>query len=85
MVHFLEREGYDVTYATSLDMERTPGILDKHTMFLSAFHDEYWSWSMRDTLDGPGARASTSPSSPRTTSIGRSGGPRRRRERPTAR
>jgi cellulose synthase/poly-beta-1,6-N-acetylglucosamine synthase-like glycosyltransferase len=47
MVRWLEREGYDVTYATNLDVHRDPGLLLSHRAFLSVGHDEYWSRSMR--------------------------------------
>jgi hypothetical protein len=47
MVQWLEREGYDVTYATSLDVEENAALMDRHAIFLSDFHDEYWSWNMR--------------------------------------
>ena len=50
MVRFLERESYDVTYATSLDLHEQPQILATHKAFLSASHDEYWSWEMRQTV-----------------------------------
>ena len=26
-------------------------MLEGHRLFLSAGHDEYWSWGMRETLD----------------------------------
>lgn len=50
-VGFLEREGYDVGYATSVDLDSDPGLLRGHRVFLSAGHDEYWSWSMRDAVE----------------------------------
>ena len=48
---FLEREGYDVSYATSGDTHSNPRLMDNHQLFVSAFHDEYWSKQMRDNLD----------------------------------
>ena len=48
---FLEREGYDVAYATSTDTHTRPNLMDNHKLFLSSFHDEYWSKEMRDNLD----------------------------------
>lgn len=47
MVRWLEREGYDVTYATNIDVHARPDILASHQAFLSVGHDEYWSWEMR--------------------------------------
>lgn len=51
MLKFLEREGYDVSYASSSDIALTPGLMTNHKAFLSSFHDEYWSKSMRDNLE----------------------------------
>ena len=48
---FLEREGYEVSYATSIDTHTRPGLMDNHKLFLSSVHDEYWSKEMRDNLD----------------------------------
>ena len=55
LVHWLEAQGYDVTYFTNADTHRsgTPGqhneLLD-HRAFLSASHDEYWSQEVRDAI-----------------------------------
>lgn len=50
LVRWLEREGYDLSYVTSLDTHTSPELLNPHKAFLSVGHDEYWSWSMRDNL-----------------------------------
>jgi hypothetical protein len=50
-VHFLEREGYDVSYATDVDVDRSPGILMNHRLAMSVGHDEYWSRRQRDAFD----------------------------------
>src|SRR5262249_21293208 len=52
MVRFLEREGYDVTYATDIDLHSPPptGLLTNRAAFLSVGHDEYWSKPMHDNL-----------------------------------
>jgi hypothetical protein len=50
-VGFLEKEGYDVGYATSIDLDRDRRMLSAHRMFLSVGHDEYWSWNMRDAVE----------------------------------
>jgi len=47
MLRFLERNGYDVTYATNIDNHENPNLLLNHRAFLSVGHDEYWSWEMR--------------------------------------
>jgi hypothetical protein len=46
MLRFLEREGFDVTYTTNVDVH-VGGTLTRHRAFLSVGHDEYWSWEMR--------------------------------------
>jgi hypothetical protein len=51
MVQWLEREGYDVSYATNVDVDNNPALLWNHKAFLSAGHDEYWSWQMRDNVE----------------------------------
>ncbi len=51
MIRFLESKGYNVSYVTSVDLERDPNLMAHHKMFLSNFHDEYWSWNMRTQLE----------------------------------
>ncbi|MCU0517458.1 MAG: hypothetical protein MUC60_11475 [Oscillatoria sp. Prado101] len=51
MVRWLEREGYDVTYATNIDTHFNPKLLLYHKAFLSVGHDEYWSWEMRHNVE----------------------------------
>lgn len=51
-VAFLERSGYDVTYATSVDLDREPTLLGRHRVYISVGHDEYWSRAMRDHVEG---------------------------------
>jgi plastocyanin len=50
MIRWLESQGYDVSYATSLDAEVNPQLMLNHQVFLSESHDEYWSANMRTTL-----------------------------------
>ncbi|MEA2468628.1 MAG: hypothetical protein QOJ57_2754 [Thermoleophilaceae bacterium] len=50
-VRFLEREGYDVSYATNVDVDRSPEILMNHRLAMSIGHDEYWSLRQRDAFD----------------------------------
>lgn len=52
MVRWLEKNGYDVEYAINSDLEYHPDLLKKYRLMLSVGHDEYWSWAMRDTLEG---------------------------------
>jgi hypothetical protein len=53
MIRWLERNGYDLTYTTDVDMERnattiTPSI---HKVLMSVGHDEYWSANERNTFE----------------------------------
>lgn len=55
MVRWLEAQGYDVTYSTTLDTHRSgkagaPNHLLDHRVFLSVGHDEYWTQEMRDAI-----------------------------------
>jgi hypothetical protein len=56
-VRFLEREGLDVSYATDVDVDRSPGILLNHRLAISIGHDEYWSKAMRDSYEVALARS----------------------------
>ncbi len=51
MARWLESQGYDVSYATSLDVHTTAGLLLTHRTFLSVGHDEYWSLQMRNNVE----------------------------------
>jgi hypothetical protein len=51
MVRFLERGGYDVGYATDLDVHEHPDILLHHKAVLVVGHDEYWSRQIRNGMD----------------------------------
>ena len=50
-LRWLEREGYDVAYATDVDTHRRSDLLPRHRAFLSVGHDEYWTWEMRDHVE----------------------------------
>jgi hypothetical protein len=56
-LRFLEREGYDVSYATDTDVDRSPGSLLGHRLVLSLGHDEYWSGGQRAAWDDALARS----------------------------
>ncbi len=47
LLRWLEREGYDVSYCTSVDTHSTTNLLWSHKAFLSVGHDEYWTYPMR--------------------------------------
>jgi hypothetical protein len=51
MIRFLEREGFDVTYCTSIDTARRGALLLNHKDFLSVGHDEYWSFEARTNVE----------------------------------
>jgi hypothetical protein len=45
---WLERAGYDVTYATSIDLhQQGAALLVRHRVMVIAGHDEYWTAAMR--------------------------------------
>lgn len=45
---WVERAGYDVTYATSIDLdEQGAALLLRHRAMITAGHDEYWTAAMR--------------------------------------
>jgi hypothetical protein len=48
MLRFMEREGYDVTYVTNVDLhERESRRCPTRKAFLSVGHDEYWSYQAK--------------------------------------
>ncbi len=60
MIRWLERQGYDVTYCSSLDLHENSSFLGfqngasgplKHRAMLSVGHDEYWSLQMRQNVE----------------------------------
>jgi len=50
-VRWLERNGYDVTYATDVDVHANGGQLQNHKAVLTAGHSEYWSNEMRNAAE----------------------------------
>ena len=51
LLRFLEREGYDVSYVSDVDVHRDPELLSEHELVVSAGHDEYWSMAQRDGFE----------------------------------
>src|SRR5258705_2145653 len=47
-IRWMERQGYDLSYISSVDMHQNPNQLLNHRAYLSMGHDEYWSKEMRD-------------------------------------
>lgn len=50
-VQWLEKEGYDVTYATNLDFLRYKDLLNGIGAFVHVGHDEYWPTEERAQVD----------------------------------
>ena len=50
MIHFLEGNGYDVSYVGDADVDRSGSLLLNHKMFMSSGHDEYWSAGQRASV-----------------------------------
>lgn len=50
-VRWLESQGYDVAYATDLDLARHPELASDRRLIVFAGHPEYWSREMRTTLE----------------------------------
>lgn len=51
LVNFLEGNGYDIHYYTSVDIDKDPTILPKYGIVFSSGHDEYWTKNKRDAFD----------------------------------
>ncbi len=51
LASWLRAEGIEVNYTSSWDTHHRPELLDGTRLFLSNFHDEYWSAQMRDHLE----------------------------------
>jgi hypothetical protein len=51
-LRFVEREGYDVLYTTDIDTHTKPNRLRDFSGFLSVGHDEYWTRSIYDAVEG---------------------------------
>ncbi|MCU1518999.1 MAG: hypothetical protein JWQ75_3720, partial [Pseudarthrobacter sp.] len=50
LVRFLEKNGYDVSYISGVDTDRSGSLLRNHKIFLSVGHDEYWSGAQRTNV-----------------------------------
>ncbi|MDA8413282.1 MAG: Ig-like domain-containing protein, partial [Desulfobacteraceae bacterium] len=51
MVRWLEANGYNVSYFTSVDTDRRGAEILEHKAFLSVGHDEYWSGQERANVE----------------------------------
>jgi hypothetical protein len=50
-IHWMERQGYDLTYISDVDLHENPAQLLDHRAYLSLGHDEYWTKEMRDGVE----------------------------------
>lgn len=50
-ISWIEKQGADLAYVTSLDLDADPALLDGARAVLSLGHDEYWSVAMRDHVE----------------------------------
>src|SRR6266487_384240 len=50
-IRWLERQGYNVSYISSTDLDQQPEQLLKHKAFISIGHDEYWTLAMRQGVE----------------------------------
>jgi len=50
-IHWLERQGYDLSYTSNVDLHEDPAQLLQHRAYLSLGHDEYWTKEMRDGVE----------------------------------
>ncbi|HKQ19403.1 MAG TPA: N,N-dimethylformamidase beta subunit family domain-containing protein, partial [Candidatus Eisenbacteria bacterium] len=57
MIRWLEREGYDVAYATTIDLDADSTTIDGRRAILVAGHDEYWTRGVRDRFEAARNRA----------------------------
>ncbi len=51
MVRWLERNGYNISYTSGVDMDRAGAELLEHRAYLSVGHDEYWSNTQRANVE----------------------------------
>ena len=51
-VRWAERTGIEFDVAQSTDLELAPDCLEGYRGYVSVGHDEYWSWEMRDAVEG---------------------------------
>lgn len=50
VIQFLESQGYNVKYTTDMQMNNSNTLLNNVKVFLTDFHDEYWSYNMEQNL-----------------------------------
>ena len=50
-IHWLEQQGYDLSYISNVDLHNDPAQLLHHHAYISLGHDEYWTKEMRDGVE----------------------------------
>lgn len=50
MIRWLERNGYDVSYLSGVDVSTKGSLLLNHHVFMSSGHDEYWNQAQWDNV-----------------------------------
>ena len=50
--HWAERAGFAVDLASQHELHFDPEIIDGYDCVVCVGHDEYWTWEMRDAIDG---------------------------------
>ena len=50
-IHWMESQGYDLSYISDVDLHQNPTQLLNHHAYLSLGHDEYWTKEMRDGVE----------------------------------
>ncbi|MDP9237801.1 MAG: hypothetical protein M3P30_10500 [Chloroflexota bacterium] len=51
-VRWAESQGYDMSYTTNVDVSLGTAPMNKHKLFVSLGHDEYWTKQQRDAVEG---------------------------------
>src|SRR5215467_7677214 len=51
MIRWLEKNGYDVSYVSDVDVHVNPSLLQNHKAILLVGHSEYWTKEMRDNVE----------------------------------
>ncbi|WP_371483889.1 N,N-dimethylformamidase beta subunit family domain-containing protein [Kitasatospora sp. NBC_00315] len=52
LMRWLRAHGPDVDYCSNLDLHLDPRVLLQYRLLVVNGHDEYWSWEMRDRVEG---------------------------------
>jgi hypothetical protein len=50
-IRWMERQGYDLSYLSIVDIQRNPALLLQYQSYISLGHDEYWSQEIRNGVE----------------------------------